>query len=107
MPYFAGMACARMAHRTVFPSLLSSFAALFLSVGSAPAFERVQTPPKPEMHDSCPGFVASNRPRVIPAAFRLAALNADQVRITYAGHSTFLIESPKLVRIATDYNDYV
>jgi L-ascorbate metabolism protein UlaG (beta-lactamase superfamily) len=36
-----------------------------------------------------------------------AALNADQVRITYIGHATFLIESPELVRIATDYNDYV
>ena len=35
------------------------------------------------------------------------ALASDQVRITYAGHSTFLIESPQLVRIATDYNDYV
>ena len=29
------------------------------------------------------------------------------MRISYIGHSTFLIESPKLVRIATDYNDYV
>ena len=29
------------------------------------------------------------------------------MRINYIGHSTFLIESPKLVRIATDYNDYV
>ena len=29
------------------------------------------------------------------------------MRITYIGHSTFLIESPRLVRIATDYNDYV
>ena len=36
-----------------------------------------------------------------------ASLAADQVRITYVGHSTFLIESPKLVRIATDFNDYV
>jgi L-ascorbate metabolism protein UlaG (beta-lactamase superfamily) len=42
----------------------------------------------------------------LPAALRLA-LNADQVRFTYVGHSTFLIESPQLVRIATDYNDYV
>jgi len=38
---------------------------------------------------------------------RVAALNPDQVRITYVGHATFLIESPQLVRIATDYNDYV
>ena len=29
------------------------------------------------------------------------------MRINYVGHSTFLIESPRLVRIATDYNDYV
>jgi L-ascorbate metabolism protein UlaG (beta-lactamase superfamily) len=29
------------------------------------------------------------------------------VRISYSGHSTFLVESPQLVRVATDYNDYV
>ncbi|MGZ5804778.1 MAG: MBL fold metallo-hydrolase, partial [Xanthobacteraceae bacterium] len=50
---------------------------------------------------------ASNAPRLMPASLRLAALAADQVRITFVGHATFLIESPKLVRIATDYNDYV
>jgi L-ascorbate metabolism protein UlaG (beta-lactamase superfamily) len=61
----------------------------------------------PEMAQSCPGLVAADQPRVIPAAFQLAALNADQVRLTYVGHATFLIESPQLVRIATDYNDYV
>jgi L-ascorbate metabolism protein UlaG (beta-lactamase superfamily) len=58
------------------------------------------------MVENCPGLVASRAPRVIPAAFRLA-LNSDQVRFTYVGHSTFLIQSPQLVRIATDYNDYV
>ena len=46
-------------------------------------------------------------PFVQPTAFRLAALERGQVRITYVGHATFLIESPQLVRIATDYNDYV
>src|SRR6185295_7924653 len=64
-------------------------------------------PLKPEMMESCPGLVADSRPRVIPAAFRLAALKEGEVRINYVGHSTFLIESAKLVRIATDYNDYV
>jgi L-ascorbate metabolism protein UlaG (beta-lactamase superfamily) len=64
-------------------------------------------PAKPEMRENCPGLIASDAPRVIPAALRLAALNPDQVRITYVGHSTFLIESPQGVRIATDYNDYV
>jgi L-ascorbate metabolism protein UlaG (beta-lactamase superfamily) len=70
-------------------------------------FERVQAPaPKPEMVENCPGLVAADAPRAIPAALQLA-LNADQVRLTYVGHSTFLIESPQLVRIATDYNEYV
>jgi L-ascorbate metabolism protein UlaG (beta-lactamase superfamily) len=62
---------------------------------------------KPEMRESCPGMVAADTPRLVPAALRLAALASDQVRITFIGHATFLIESPKLVRIATDYNDYV
>lgn len=44
---------------------------------------------------------------VQPARFRLADAKSGEVRITYAGHSTFLIESGKGVRIATDYNDHV
>jgi L-ascorbate metabolism protein UlaG (beta-lactamase superfamily) len=63
--------------------------------------------PKPEMTRNCPGLIAADRPVAVPASFDLAALNADQVRLTYVGHATFLIESPQLVRIATDYNDYV
>jgi L-ascorbate metabolism protein UlaG (beta-lactamase superfamily) len=76
---------------------------------SAQGLAQGAAPPaaKPEMTESCPGLVASRAPFVQPAAFRLAALERDQVRISYIGHSTFLIESPQLVRIATDYNDYV
>src|SRR5947209_20221637 len=71
------------------------------------AFERVQAPPaKPEMTQNCPGLVAFDVPRIIPAAFRLA-LTSEQVRLTYVAHSTFLIQSPQLVLIATDHNDYV
>ena len=62
---------------------------------------------KPEMRESCPGLVAANPPPAIPAAFKRAALAEGQVRITYAGHSTFLLESPRLVRVATDFNEYV
>jgi L-ascorbate metabolism protein UlaG (beta-lactamase superfamily) len=61
---------------------------------------------KPEMVENCPGLIAADRPRIVPAALRLA-LNPDQVRVTFAGHSTFLIESPQGVRVATDYNDYI
>jgi L-ascorbate metabolism protein UlaG (beta-lactamase superfamily) len=87
---------------------LAALAALVaLPAAELAAFDRVQAPPaKPEMRENCPGLVAENAPRVVPADFQVA-LNADQVRITYVGHSTFLIESPQLVRIATDYNDYV
>jgi L-ascorbate metabolism protein UlaG (beta-lactamase superfamily) len=71
-------------------------------------FRAVEAPgDKPEMRENCPGLIASNRFPTIPAAVVPVALGADQARITYVGHSTFVIESPKLVRIATDYNDYV
>ncbi len=44
---------------------------------------------------------------VQPVSMRLAQQNAYEVRLTFIGHSTFLIESGGGVRIATDYNDYV
>ena len=78
-----------------------------MSPGSALAQGAAPPSPKPEMIESCPGLVAQRAPFAEPAAFRFAALRQDQVRITYIGHATFLIESPQLVRIATDYNDYV
>jgi L-ascorbate metabolism protein UlaG (beta-lactamase superfamily) len=69
--------------------------------GAAPA----QPSAKPEIPDSCPGLVAGHPP--FRSLVRRVALNADQVRLTYIGHSTFLIETPQGVRIATDYNGYV
>src|ERR1700675_4127939 len=41
------------------------------------------------------------------SAPKSAPLKAAPARLTFIGHATFLIESPQLVRIATDYNDYV
>ena len=79
---------------------------------------QAQTPApagKPEMAENCPGLIAARPPArippgrmpVLPAAFRVAALGPGEVRLNFIGHSTFLIESPGGVRIATDYNDYV
>src|ERR1700686_1637416 len=97
-----------MAVRARFAVLLAALAGTLLLVSVPRGGAHTPAPPaKPEMTENCPGLVASDQPRVIPAAWQLAALNPDQVRITFAGHSTFLIESPQLVRIATDYNDYV
>jgi L-ascorbate metabolism protein UlaG (beta-lactamase superfamily) len=56
--------------------------------------------------DRC--FAVSQRPsRVVPASLHLAALAAHEVRLTFVGHATWLIESAGGVRIATDYNDYI
>ncbi|MGO3929195.1 MBL fold metallo-hydrolase [Rhodopseudomonas pseudopalustris] len=47
--------------------------------------------------------MAQAPPRVMPASLRRLAA-ADQVLITYRGHSTYTIESPGGVMIATDYS---
>ena len=89
--------------RTTFAALVAVAAALALPA----ALQAQPTPaqpnaPKPEMMENCPGLVAGIPPRAIPAS-----LKHDEVRINYVGHSTFLIESPRGMRVATDYNDYV
>ena len=59
-----------------------------------------------QMADRC--LAVAQAPRLVhPAAFRPAALKPTEVRLTFIGHSTWLIESPGAVKIATDYNDYI
>ncbi|MCV9966407.1 MBL fold metallo-hydrolase [Pararhizobium sp. BT-229] len=41
-----------------------------------------------------------------PTVFGVQATAADEVNITYVGHSTFLIETPGGVSIATDYSGW-
>jgi L-ascorbate metabolism protein UlaG (beta-lactamase superfamily) len=55
-----------------------------------------------EEPEGCPGLIASAPPLVLRAA-----LAKNEVGLTFIGHSTFHIETPQGVRIATDYNDYV
>jgi L-ascorbate metabolism protein UlaG (beta-lactamase superfamily) len=87
--------------------ILATAACFLAAVAQAQAQGAAPAPGKPERLESCPGLVAARPPFVSPAAFRIAALERDQARLTYIGHSTFLMESPQLVRVATDYNDYV
>lgn len=47
------------------------------------------------------------RPLVERAGMRVAQLKPGEVRISYVGHSTFQIDTPSGLAIATDYNDYV
>lgn len=59
--------------------------------------------------DRCPRLIAqgpSQSLRIIPASFQLAQVSED-VKLSFIGHSTFLIESPAGVTIATDYNDVI
>lgn len=50
--------------------------------------------------------MASRQPSIIPAAYSPAALEKSQVRLTYIGHSSFIIESPGGTKIVTDYSGY-
>ncbi|MDE0539313.1 MAG: MBL fold metallo-hydrolase, partial [Rhodospirillales bacterium] len=52
--------------------------------------------------DNAPGWGGGFR----RASFRFAGVAAGRLRIDFAGHSTFLITSPRGVKVATDYNDY-
>lgn len=61
--------------------------------------------------DKCLAVAEGPRPQPRPLVervdMRLAQLKAEEVRISYVGHSTFQIDTPSGLAIATDYNDYV
>jgi L-ascorbate metabolism protein UlaG (beta-lactamase superfamily) len=48
--------------------------------------------------------MANAPPRATPVSFNPAAAKADEVAITYAGHSTYYIDTPGGIRIATDFS---
>lgn len=52
--------------------------------------------------EGCPPLLSSLPPRIIPAAVK-----KDEMRLRFVGHSTFVLETPMGVRVATDYNDSV
>jgi L-ascorbate metabolism protein UlaG (beta-lactamase superfamily) len=82
--------------------LLAALAAMVSQLLS-PAPASAQKPPAA---DRC--LAVSEAPRLIQRAqFRPADLKPTEVRLTFVGHATWLIESPGAVKIATDYNDYV
>ncbi len=48
--------------------------------------------------------VAQSLPRATLVSLRSAAAEQGEVTITYAGHSTYVIETPGRVTIATDFS---
>ncbi len=73
-------------------------AVLGLVVAATPTLAQAPKPPASQCL-----AMAGTLPRVIHASIRTAA-TSDEVTIRYAGHSTYVIETPDGVRIATDYN---
>jgi hypothetical protein len=55
----------------------------------------------------CRPQMAEAPSRLAPARIIRAALKPDELKLTFVGHSSFLIESPASVRAVTDYNDYI
>jgi L-ascorbate metabolism protein UlaG (beta-lactamase superfamily) len=48
--------------------------------------------------------ISQNGPRATPVGLHTPAAATDEVAITYGGHSTYFIDTPGGVRIATDYS---
>jgi L-ascorbate metabolism protein UlaG (beta-lactamase superfamily) len=55
--------------------------------------------------DRC--LAVSQAPSLIQPVAQTIKLQQSEVRLTFLGHATFLIESAAGVKAATDYNDYV
>ncbi len=95
-----------MRFRTVSRTIL-----VLLIPALVPAVARAQAPKAPQKQiaeDRCIAVAQGPGSRLVqPATVRMADLKGGEVRITFVGHSTFLLESKAGVRAATDYNDYV
>ena len=85
--------------------------AVLLILGAPPT--RAQTPSQGKIAPDLCLALAEAPPRrgpggiTIPSLVQKAQLKIGETRISYVGHSTFLLETQRGVRIATDYNDYV
>jgi L-ascorbate metabolism protein UlaG (beta-lactamase superfamily) len=86
-------------------------AAALLILAAPPT--RAQTPPAGKVApDLCLAMAEAPTQRGpggirVPSLVQRAQLKLGETRISYIGHSTFLLETQRGVRIATDYNDYV
>src|SRR4051812_46257092 len=79
--------------------MLRALSALVAMLVSAAAPALAQQPPR-----SSECLAMSGGPRTTPVSLRGAAAGTDEVAITYGGHSTYFIDTPGGLRIATDYS---
>ena len=78
---------------------MSKLFAVLALLGAFAAPANAQTP----LRSECLAM-ANAPPRAMPVSFRRTAAKAEDVIITYAGHSTYYIDTPGGIRIATDYS---
>jgi len=76
-----------------FPTVFALLSALIASAAAA------QDAPRSECL-----AMANAPPRVTPVSLRTVDAKTDEVAITYVGHSTYYIDTPGGVRIATDFS---
>jgi hypothetical protein len=79
--------------------MLRSFSAILILLCQLVAPVAAQEPERSECL-----AVANGAPRATPVNLRSAASNTDEVAISYVGHSTYTIDTPGGIRIATDWN---
>jgi L-ascorbate metabolism protein UlaG (beta-lactamase superfamily) len=75
------------------------FSAVFALLGSLISPAVAEEAPRSECL-----AMANSPPRATPVSFREVAAKPEEVAITYAGHSTYYIDTPGGVRIATDFS---
>jgi len=80
-------------------SMLRSFSTVFAVLSSLIASAAAQDSPRSECL-----AMANAVPRATPVGLRQTEATAHEVAITYAGHSTYYIDTPGGVRIATDFS---
>src|SRR5512143_774081 len=79
--------------------MLRCFPAVLALLASLAASAAAQEAPRSECL-----AMANAPPRAAPVSLRLTAAKTDEVAITYVGHSTYYIDTPGGVRIATDFS---
>jgi L-ascorbate metabolism protein UlaG (beta-lactamase superfamily) len=84
--------------------MLRIASAVIALLGSLIVPAAAQTSPSRDTPRSECLAMANATPPAMPVSLRRAAAETDEVAITYAGHSTYYIDTPGGVRIATDLN---
>ena len=84
------------------PAVFRFLSAVFVLLGFFTLPAAAQDTRPDDQRSEC--LAISQGPRATPASLRRAAAGTDEVAITYGGHSTYFIDTPGGVRIATDYS---